>query len=35
MKKILALILALAMLFSLAACGGNDEPEPTSAARVE
>ena len=31
MKKILALILALAMLFSLAACGGNEEPETTTA----
>ena len=35
MKKILALILALAMLFSLAACGGNEEPETTTAAPVE
>ena len=31
MKKILALILALAMLFSFAACGGNEEPETTTA----
>ena len=31
MKKILAIILALAMLFSFAACGGNEEPETTTA----
>ena len=31
MKKILALMLAFAMLFSFAACGGNDEPETTTA----
>ncbi len=31
MKKILALILAFAMLFSFAACGGNEEPETTTA----
>ncbi|MBO5858991.1 MAG: hypothetical protein J6R20_04370 [Clostridia bacterium] len=35
MKKILALILAFAMLFSFAACGGNEEPETTTAASVE
>ena len=31
MKKILALVLAFAMLFSFAACGGNEEPETTTA----
>lgn len=31
MKKILALMLAFAMLFSFAACGGNTEPETTTA----
>lgn len=31
MKKILALLLAFAMLFSFAACGGNEEPETTTA----
>ncbi len=31
MKKILALMLAFAMLFSFAACGGNEEPETTTA----
>ena len=31
MKKILAIMLALAMLFSFAACGGNEEPETTTA----
>ena len=30
MKKILALIIALAMLLSLAACGGKTEPAPTA-----
>ena len=31
MKKILAVLLALSMLFAFAACGGNDEPETTTA----
>lgn len=31
MKKILAVLLAFAMLFSFAACGGNEEPETTTA----
>lgn len=31
MKKILALLLAFAMLFAFAACGGNEEPETTTA----
>ncbi len=31
MKKILAVLLAVAMLFSFVACGGNDEPETTTA----
>ncbi len=31
MKKLLALLLAVAMLFSFAACGGNEEPETTTA----
>ncbi len=31
MKKILAIMLAVAMLFSFAACGGKDEPETTTA----
>ena len=31
MKKLLAVLLAVAMLFSFAACGGNDEPETTTA----
>ena len=31
MKKFLALLMALAMVLSLAACGGNDEPETTAA----
>lgn len=35
MKKLLALLMALAMVFTLAACGGNDEPETTTAAPVE
>ncbi len=30
MKKLLALLMALAMVFSLAACGGNEEPETTT-----
>ena len=34
MKKILAIMLALAMLFSFAACGGNEET-PTTTAPVE
>lgn len=35
MKKILALILALSLVFALAACGGNTEDETTTAAPVE
>ena len=35
MKKLLAVLLAVAMLFSFAACGGNEEPETTTAAPVE
>ena len=35
MKKILALMLAFAMLFSFAACGGNTEPETTTAPVAE
>ena len=35
MKKILAVLLALSMLFAFAACGGNEEPETTTAAPVE
>ncbi len=31
MKKILAVLLALSMLFAFAACGGNEEPETTAA----
>ena len=31
MKKLLAVLLALSMLFAFAACGGNDEPETTTA----
>lgn len=31
MKKILAVLLALSMLFAFAACGGNEEPETTTA----
>ena len=34
MKKLLALLMALAMVFTLAACGGNDEPETTTEAPV-
>ena len=34
MKKLLALLMALAMVFTLAACGGNDEPETTTQAPV-
>ncbi len=34
MKKILAIMLAVAMLFSFAACGGNNEPETTTAPEV-
>lgn len=30
MKKLLALLMALTMVFSLAACGGNEEPETTT-----
>ena len=29
MKKILALALALMMVLALAACGGNDTPDPS------
>lgn len=32
MKKFLAILMALAMLLSFAACGGNDEPETTTEA---
>ena len=32
MKKILAVLLAASMLFAFAACGGNNEPETTTAA---
>lgn len=35
MKKILALALALSLVFALAACGGNTEDETTTAAPVE
>lgn len=35
MKKILALLLALAMLFSFAACGGNTEEETTTTTAAE
>ncbi len=35
MKKILALVLALSLVFALAACGGNTEDETTTAAPVE
>ena len=35
MKKIIAILLAFAMLFAFAACGGNDEPETTTAPAVE
>lgn len=35
MKKILALLLALSLVFALAACGGNTEDETTTAAPVE
>ena len=35
MKKILALVLALVMAFSLAACGGTETTEPTAAAAAE
>lgn len=31
MKKLLAVLLALSMLFAFAACGGNEEPETTAA----
>ena len=31
MKKLLAVLLALSMLFAFAACGGNEEPETTTA----
>ncbi len=34
MKKLLALLMALTMIFTLAACGGNDEPETTTEAPV-
>lgn len=30
MKKIIALVLALMMAFSLVACGGNEEPASTA-----
>ena len=33
MKKFLALLLALAMVLSLAACGGNDEEDTAARAR--
>ncbi|MBQ9849110.1 MAG: hypothetical protein IJO36_00240 [Clostridia bacterium] len=35
MKKILAVLLAFAMLFAFAACGGNEEPETTTAPVVD
>jgi len=35
MKKFLAILMALAMLLSFAACGGNEEPETTTQAPVE
>ena len=35
MKKILAILLAFAMLFSFAACGGNTEEETTAAPAIE
>lgn len=35
MKKLLAILMALAMLLSFAACGGNEEPETTTEAPVE
>lgn len=34
MKKLLALLMALALVFSLAACGGKEEPETTTAPEV-
>ncbi len=34
MKKLLALLMALAMVFTFAACGGDDEPETTTQALV-
>ena len=34
MKKILALLLALMLVLSLAACGGNDDPDRPAAERV-
>ena len=34
MKKILALLLALAMVFSLAACGGSEEKAEAPAAEA-
>ncbi|MEE1010729.1 MAG: hypothetical protein U0L11_01705 [Acutalibacteraceae bacterium] len=35
MKKLLAILLAASMLFAFAACGGNEEPETTTAPAVE
>lgn len=35
MKKLLALILAITLVFSLAACGGNETPETTTVPEVE
>lgn len=35
MKKLLALLLALAMCASLAACGGGDDPEPAASSGVD
>ena len=35
MKKFLALLLALTMVLSLAACGGNNTPAPTDAPVVD
>ena len=35
MKKLLAVLLAFAMLFAFAACGGNEEPETTTAPVVD
>ena len=35
MKKIIALLLALAMVMSLAACGGNSEPAATEAPKAD
>ena len=35
MKKLIALLLALAMVLSLAACGGNKAPETTAPAATD